>query len=68
MALLMSLFCSGVFNVNFEQISRIVLVFVFAEFEQVNAGWVVLFFFVCDVHRKFICRIDHPSLKQINYY
>ena len=30
---------SGVFIVNFEYISHLVLVFLFVNFEQVNAGW-----------------------------
>ena len=31
--------CSGVFIVNFEHISHLVLVFLFLTFEEIIAGW-----------------------------
>ena len=30
---------SGVFIANFEHISQLFIVFLFAKFEQINAGW-----------------------------
>ena len=34
---------SGVFIINFEQISHKLLVFLFFDFKQVNADWIALF-------------------------